>query len=357
MTALLLGQARQQTIHAQRQIIRWLAHDYRQADERLTTALAQALAAEDWELRASAMLAAARLRATSLAVAVRRVELPNTGREGLTEADRKLLVAMRKAAALLLAGTPVPNEPPEAPATREEWQAHLLRCVAGAPVKVYDRIFLLSHALTQPLPDAPLPPRLPPGVLATGTGYRLARSGLAMVWVPPIGHWLGDEVPASSLPAPIRPVMPVAGYFVAARPLTRSEVQPIAPQVALRPVAQNDRGYAGCSLAEADRIVTALRALEGVSARLPTADEWEMAARGPDSRRYPWGNGLEPGMLNLPSPWGCYETVGLVGQWTCSTTGSGEPIVCGVPPTRGCAARFSARPDDPHSIRPVILLD
>jgi len=308
--AILAIRRTEQGFHFERQVVRQLISRSDFTRNLVESELRCALESEDWEVRASAMLGAARLGLQSLGLAVKRVAIPDRGASGVTGDVRHMLLAMHRASLLLLSGTLPPDTSDEAPNTRPGMQAHLLRCVAGLPVTFYEDFFLLTTALTQPLPlVVPQPTSLPQGLERDGNGIYRSRN-LEFVWVPPIAGWLGAGRNA-------RQHTPAQGYFIARWPL--------------RSPASDE--YLQTSLAQARGAAAEYSMSEGLSLGLPSADEWEMAARGPDARLFPWGNGWQMEMLTAASPWGMRDCVGSIGQWTAGG------FVCGTERDPRCAGR------------------
>lgn len=312
-----------------RQVVRWMMHDRGEANAHVLEVLRAALEDDDWEVRMSAVLAAVRLGARTLWLEVKRAALPETGREGLSAWDRDVLRAARAAALDQLGGAAVPPEDAARGEGKAALRAHVARCVAGEPPARLDGIFLLLHALAAPVPPPEPPPSaVPPPLIATETEGRdrLGDTGIELAWVPPVPHWLGDDPP--------RAVTHPTGFWIAVHPL-------------------RDGAAAALLGLDAARERLAELSAAGPVLSLPTPDEWEMAVRGPDARRYPWGNGAEEGMLGRPSPWGLASATGAAPQWTLSDDGAA--ILRGGPDDLRCAHPGEhATADAVGAVRPII---
>ena len=126
--------------------------------------------------------------------------------------------------------------------------------------------------------------------------------------------------------------------------------------------AQRDESPVVCvSWADANAYTQWLTRETGQAYRLPTEAEWEYAARGGTDGKYWWGSGFDPGMAACqscppkvptqpsvvasfpPNPFGLYETLGNVREWTCSVFepySSDAAEQCGMAPSGG---RISVR--------------
>ena len=189
--------------------------------------------------------------------------------------------------------------------------------------------WMLGWTDTQP-PPPPTPTPTPNG------GANAPAPPAGMVYVAGGDFMMGrdDSPDVSERPAHGATVGP---FFIDRYEITRDEFARFAQTMSRR---QSRPGGSGISYpGTARQPVTgvswddAVAYCQSVDKRLPTEEEWEFAARGPDSRRYPWGNDWTNGMANAngerlgvatvgsyegKSPCGALDMVGNVWEWTAS---------------------------------------
>jgi hypothetical protein len=283
------------SVAARRQALRWLPHSVVESpqgvDRSVVAALRSGLQDRDWEVRLTAVLIAARLGVRELASDAARVELPRSGREGLTRDERHVIEALRKLAVGILRDRLGLRS--AAPSHERAFIEHLRRCVLGEPVERHDQPWLLAHALTTPLDievSCAGAPAAPPGAPAM----------IALAWVPPVDHWLGDESVREfgSVAWEIRRFTPARGFFIA---------------TAVIP----DAG----TIADAEQRCAELSARLGRLVRLPTPDEHEAAVRGPDARLRSTGLSVAEASEPRVSPWGVEPGTADAPVWTRTLSG------------------------------------
>jgi hypothetical protein len=382
-------------VELRRQVLRWTA---READVPIAAAerLARtALRDEDPEVRVTAMLFAARRGLRALARDVRDAPVPESTADGAPPGDRLYFRRIRRLCAGQLA---LPPDAPLDDAARAR-QARFETALRG-DAEVRDDETLLWHALATPLGLEDLQR----GGSGSGSGSGLGsgsgsgsgseegkregeradargrdgvagdeddlllpigEGGIPLRRVGAVRHWLGGLVgPASGAPPlPVRAARPSAAFLVSTRCIDNALAARLLgeapPDEADHPVAASGPAapWSG-DAATAARLVERLAAATGRSVRLPTADEREMAARGPDGRFFPWGVTVRPpaAQRELHSPWGLVVDapgagagVGVGAEWAVEDDGTFWIVGDGP-----CARRRPARPGYRAAVRVMV---
>ncbi|MCZ0962499.1 hypothetical protein [Paracoccus benzoatiresistens] len=275
------------------------------------SALARALADPDWEIAVTAMLAAGTLRLTGLARAVAHIRLPQTRAEGVTQDEAHMILALRDAVLRGLGG-------PAGKALPLGVEAVLDGDPDGLPPSLRDT----AAALGQPLPVG-TPPEPAPGITFGPAGPALADCTL-LTWVPPGTYRLGTVLaPRGTVPNPPHRLTLDRGFYIDSVP--RPPVTFAAAQ------------------AEARRL----------GGSLPTPDQWEMATRGADGRRYPWG--MNAGMPGDLSPLGLAGLTRGPGEWL-DPGPDARPLIAGGAASPVPANRLPALASESRSHRVVFML-
>ena len=306
--------------------------------------LRQALADPDLEMRAGAVLLAARNGLATLLPDIAGADLASR----LPGHDRRLLEAMRRAVIASLQGY---RPPAEDGSTAPAMKDHLWRCALGLPVSRLDDVLLIATALTTPLDLPPIPRGSPLGS-PTGGAFQLSPLKTRFRWIGPTLHWLGHDE-ATAIANPVRQWSPPAAALIAEHPLTSDDLAALDPSHC----PPSDEAHA-FTTAEVARVLARLTDAAGVPVTLPGADLLEAGLRGPDGRRYPWGALPSSTRVSAAaSPWGL-AWAGPPGEWTADRTPDGRPVIGGTDRKGRPSLRIagSDAADARYLLRPVIAI-
>ncbi|HEY1016210.1 MAG TPA: SUMF1/EgtB/PvdO family nonheme iron enzyme [Herpetosiphonaceae bacterium] len=223
-------------------------------------------------------------------------------------------------------------------------------------------------------------PRYPTTLDDWRAAIALARSGRTNGYfckVPAGTYWIGsDPREPESLPYewPRRQLILPQPFWIGRYPITNAQWAALTPIPAYRQKVGQDQPNQPVHSMSWDEVAAWCQELStAVQAplRLPTALEWEMAARGPQGFIYPWGNTWRndraaicpPDQHVQHSPYapavGCYpagaapcgaqDMAGSVWEWTSTILSPAQVQAAGIPPERQFMGSVKVSLTDPDS--------
>ncbi|MFL6528252.1 MAG: formylglycine-generating enzyme family protein [Chthoniobacterales bacterium] len=111
-----------------------------------------------------------------------------------------------------------------------------------------------------------------------------------MILIPAGEFVMGSD--ATDAPLNEQPLTPVRlkEFYISQFPVTNTQYEQFDTQHRQKRIAGDDHPVVHVSSIDALNFCRWLGEQDGKKYRLPTEAEWEFAARGPDGRKYPWGN-------------------------------------------------------------------
>ncbi len=178
--------------------------------------------------------------------------------------------------------------------------------------------------------------------------YVNERDGSVLVWVPPGRFLMGSDRDEPD-ERPEHRVRLTRGYFLGKHEVTLGQWRSFCeasgrPAPPTPPGADDRHPFAAATWGEARAYC------QWAGLRLPTEAEWEYAARGPESLRFPWGPRYLPGRMNSgtddeddgfegtspvgsfpegASPFGAHDMGGNVYEWVADWYADGYPVAPG----------------------------
>jgi formylglycine-generating enzyme required for sulfatase activity len=157
---------------------------------------------------------------------------------------------------------------------------------------------VVTTAIPPEMPTEEPAPAGPPATASLGDTWTRPADGMSMVYVPAGEFEMGSNDPFYNNERPPHPVA-LGGFWLDQTEVTNAQYRrcveagickpPATTHSFTRPAYYDDPAYDGYPIIYVNWY-RAVAYCKWAGGRLPTEEEWEYAARGPESRWYPWGD-------------------------------------------------------------------